>query len=350
MKDGLHKYLYGIKMDENANMNTTNTNVDSDSQSDNICTVNTQDNKNTDTVDVPRYEYDSIIISGGALHGILPLGAISYCIDRHMLDGIKTYVGVSSGAITCYLLSLGYSAIDMLVYIIQNNITEKMSKLNVYSMIDGNGALSFSVLQEHLEKMTIEKIGYFPTLKNMKDKYGVTLVFVTYNMTRKIKEYLSWETYPDLMCITALRMSAGFPFVFEKFKYGDSYYIDGGLCDNFPIEIAIKSKLHALCFLLKQNDEGPDVRSFNMIEYLYELIKVPINTILDMKEYTLLSNDIKIIKLVSGSFNILSVGMNSIIKLDMFSSGYQQCKEQLESLSGEVVEVNIGTVHTPLGN
>lgn len=194
-------------------------------------------------------------------------------------------------------------------------------------MMEGDGALSFGVLQEHLEKMTIDKIGYFPTLKNMKDNYGITLIFITYDLTKKLKVCLSYETYPDLSCITALRMSANFPLIFPRFKYKDSYYIDGGLCDNFPIEIAAQRGLRVLCFLLKQNEEESSTsRPFNMMEYLYDLVRIPINTILDMKIYT---PNCTIITLSCGCFNILNIGLNSITKLELFSSGYRQCKEQL---------------------
>lgn len=282
---------------------------------------------------VTSNEYDAVIISGGALYGILALGAINYSMEQHLLRDVHTYIGVSSGAITSYLLAIGYSPMDILVYMIQNQIIEKLSRFNLYSMMEGNGALSFSVLQEHLEKMTIDKIGYFPTLKNIKDKYNITLVFTTYNITKKEKVYLSYETHPDLMCITALRMTAGFPVIFERFRYGDGYYIDGGISDNFPIEVASRMGLRALCFLLKQNDENSviklgDVRdgTFNMIQYLYELIRVPINTILEMKHYP---SNCTIINLECYEFDVLNIGMNHITKLDMFSSGYRQAKNQL---------------------
>ena len=86
--------------------------------------------------------------------------------------------------------------------------------------------------------MTISKIGYLPTMKDIYSKFGKKLIFATYNLCQSKTEYLSHETYPDLPCITALHMTANLPLIFEKFLYNGSYYIDGGLADNFPIDLA----------------------------------------------------------------------------------------------------------------
>jgi hypothetical protein len=47
---------------------------------------------------------------------------------------------------------------------------EKMNDLNIVSMIQGRGAISFFNIQEQLEKMSISKIGYLPTLNDIKEK------------------------------------------------------------------------------------------------------------------------------------------------------------------------------------
>jgi hypothetical protein len=62
------------------------------------------------------------------------------------------------------------------------------------------------------------------------------------------------------------------------------------------------------------------------LEYIYELSRVPVNTILDMKERPC---NCTTVTLISEGFNVINAGLNSITKLDMFSSGYRQCKKQL---------------------
>jgi predicted patatin/cPLA2 family phospholipase len=273
-------------------------------------------------------EYDALLISGAALAGIFCLGGVDYAIRNHLLRDIHTYIGASSGSIMCYLYCIGYTSVEILRYIIANQITEKMSSINLVSMMEGFGALSFSVIQEHLEKMTINKIGYYPTMKNIKDRMGKTLIFSTYNFSTKETEYLSYETYPDLPCITACRMSANYPMIFEKYRYGDSFYIDGGISDNFPIEQAEIRGLKALCFLLKQPSGESEKTELNMLEYLYQLMRIPISRIMEMKKCP---ENCKVVNISSGDFKPFDMSITSSSKLNMFSQGYNQCKNQLEN-------------------
>jgi predicted acylesterase/phospholipase RssA len=34
-------------------------------------------------------------------------------------------------------------------------------------------------------------------------------------------------------------MSSNLPLIFENFKYGNNFYIDGGVSDNFAIDVGI---------------------------------------------------------------------------------------------------------------
>ena len=107
-------------------------------------------------------------------------------------------------------------------------------------MINGDGASSFASIHAELEKLTINKIGFLPTMQDLKDKFNAHLICVTYNITDDITEYLSYENYPHLPCLIAIKMSSNLPFIFENFKYGSKYYIDGGISDNFAIDLGDK--------------------------------------------------------------------------------------------------------------
>ncbi len=101
-----------------------------------------------------------------------------------------------------WLLAIGYTPIEITVYICSNQIMEKMNDFNIVSMIQGRWAISFFNIQEQLEKMSISKIGYLPTLNDIKEKMKKNLVCVTHNLTENRTEYLSWETQPHLPCVT----------------------------------------------------------------------------------------------------------------------------------------------------
>jgi len=52
--------------------------------------------------------------------------------------------------------------------------------------------------------MTIDKIGYLPTFKDIKEKYGKEFICVTYNLSYNKTEYLSYENNPNLPCLRTM--------------------------------------------------------------------------------------------------------------------------------------------------
>jgi predicted acylesterase/phospholipase RssA len=205
---------------------------------------------------------------------------------------------------------------------------EKMQHFNIVAMIQGRGASSFSNIQEHLEKMTIAKIGYLPTLNDLKEKLQKTLVCATYNLTENRTEYLSYDTHPNLPCITALRMSSNLPLIFETYRYGNSLYVDGAISDNFPIDIGEKMGEKVLGIVLNTygNHLNHDPET-NVLEFVYRLISINVGQLIKYK-IEKSSNKCKIINITDAysTIKVFEFNVDSSIKLDMFSHGYNFMK------------------------
>jgi len=278
--------------------------------------------------------YDTLVLSGESSRSFVTLGAIQYAFDNYLLKDLVNYVGTSSGSIICYLLAIGYTPIEIIVYICTNQLMEKMQHFNIVAMIQGRGATSFSNIQEQLEKMTISKIGYLPTLNDLKEKMNKILVCVTHNLTENRTEYLSWETYPHLPCITALRMSSNLPLIFENYRYGNSLYVDGGISDNFAIDIGEKMGEKILGIVLNSECASfSNDTEVNTLEFIYKLIYVPVIQAINHKiRLTSASNKCKIvnIKNVTANLKFFEFNVVSSTKLNMFSNGYEQMKENIE--------------------
>lgn len=279
--------------------------------------------------------YDTLVISGASAKGIIFLGGLQYLYDNYILNHIKTYIGTSIGSIICYLLVIGYTPIEIMVYISTHQLFEKMQAFDILGMVKGKGAFSFSLIQEELEKMSIEKIGYLPTLKSLKERYNKNFISVTYNLSENKTEYLSHENYPDLPCISAIRMSSNLPFVFENYKYGNSFYIDGGISNNFPIDIAQKYGNKILGLGLTHNKELENKENNmppnNILEYFYKLIFVPVSQYIELREQQIDIEKTKIIKLnYNGDLKVFNFNISSKNRLEMFSNGYQQIKDIME--------------------
>jgi NTE family protein len=302
----------------------------------NVEEINVEKNKENTNIDDKNIneniliDYDTLVLSGGSSKGIMTLGALQYLYDNFLIKNVKNYIGTSAGAMICYLLAIGYTPIEIIVYICKNQLLEKMQHFNIVAMINGVGAVSFNNIHEHLEKMTIEKIGYLPTISDLKTKFEKTFICATYNITEDKTEYISAETHPELPCLIALRMSSNLPLIFENYKYGNSFYIDGGISDNFPIDIGDKIGKKVLGILLSSKKENfnndPDV---NILEFIYKIMFIPISQITEHKILNS-SEKCKIIRLNYEKLKFFNFNINSKEKLELFSFGYSFIKDKLE--------------------
>jgi len=270
-------------------------------------------------------EYDTLVLSGGAAKGIILLGSLQYIVDNSLLENIQNYVGTSVGAVIGYLLAIGYKPTEIMVYICTNRIIEKMRGFDWVSMMNNQGALSFKLIQESLENMTLEKIGKFITLKELYEEFGKKLFCCTYNMSTKSTEYINHENSPDLPCLTALRMSANVPLLFEKFKYSDHYYIDGGISDNFPIVMGNKVGKNVIGIRLKRDNVQEVKDDIGTLEYVFELLYVPIEQSIEHRCNSVINN-CTIITILDKDSMMFNFNIETSTKLEMFSSGYQQTK------------------------
>lgn len=274
-------------------------------------------------------QFDTLVLAGGSGKGLVVLGALQYAFEQNFFNNIDTYIGTSSGAVLCFLLSIGYTPTEIIVYLCVNRFFEKVVHFNIVNMINDNGAITFAGFQEVLEKMTVSKIGRLPTLKEVYEKYNKTLIITTYNLSKQQVEYLSHENSPDLPCLVALRMSCNLPLIFERFNYNNNFYIDGGLVDNFPIDLAYKMGKKSLGILIDNTLEQNVTKYKNIVEYIYVLLSIPSKKYLEEKIKNKPENSF-VVELDCGNISNFDFSIDNIKKLDLFSTGYTQMKTELE--------------------
>ena len=276
-------------------------------------------------------EYDTLVLPGGGMKGFAILGAVQACIDKDILKNVKTYIGTSIGSRICYCLCIGYTPIEILTFLHLNKYIEKMKHFNIVDMMNGQGATNFNSVSDCLEKMTIEKIGKLLTLDMLKQQYGKSLISVTYNMTTCNTEYIGPENYPDIPCLTALRMSSNIPLVFERFKYMDNYDVDGGIADNFAIKYSSKNYPKSLGISLGIDQKNlKDVPSEGILSYILKLFQVTIHNHKPEHNYDNTTVIPIVFKDVFGSFDF-SLPIKA--RLDLFSNGYSDSKIFLENIN-----------------
>ena len=115
--------------------------------------------------------FDSLCLQGMSTKALMALGGIQFLQDSDRLSGVDKFLGTSSGAVVSFFLIIGYTPAELLSYICVHKVLEKLTHFNMVAMVNGGGAKSWSKIQETLEKMTIQKIGYLPTMKCLVDKF-----------------------------------------------------------------------------------------------------------------------------------------------------------------------------------
>jgi len=290
-------------------------------------------------------KYDCVVISGGHIKGLVVMGALEYCMNNSLIDA-DLWVGTSIGAIIAYFIVIGLSPIRILTYIIKyRDIFLEYSNIDFVKLSQNQGGVSYEKFQTMLEKVTIEETGCLYTLGKIKEKFGKTLVCCTYNYTKGVTEYLNPIDNPDIPAILACRMSSSVPFFFEKFKYNNCFYIDGGLQDNFPIDFPINNTLNMnkkkILGLNIKTESNPDSQH-KMHVFIENIIMIMMSSTANEK-IKIFKDKADIIQLNCPKVNIWDSVYHPKWMIDSFSSGYKQGTNYFENKSkpNEKIEEDI---------
>lgn len=303
-----------------------------------------------------------MILSGGGTKGLCSLGVLQYLQDSKRIDcsSVKRLVGTSIGAIICYFLAIGYSPIELVVYLCSHGVLESLTINNFDQIVSGEGIYDYQILRNVYEKMTLEKMDTIPTLNEVYTRFGKELVICTYNFTDRKTERLSYHTHPDLSCMDALRMSSNLPFIFSSFVYGDKEYIDGGVIENFSFSMlsSLSSMTEKEKIANKENKEKIEnkeeekeekeknivgiyldnqiVNSSNDKEYnrlspvldkIYAMLMIPTSEYEKQMIQTINHSYVDFITVSVQNVKIYTFKLPHTDKLELFSLGYNRAKE-----------------------
>jgi predicted acylesterase/phospholipase RssA len=281
--------------------------------------------------------YDTIVLSGSSVNSLVTLGSLHFLYENDLVNNVNTFIGTSSGSIISFLLAISYTPLEILTYISINRTFHQFINFDAVSAFRGGGATPYTFIQETLEKMTIAKIKTLPTLIYLKEKLGKILICSTYNVTSQKVEYLSYENYPDLPCLTAIRMSSNLPIIFENFDYNSCLYTDGVIADNFPIQLADSNpsykKIIGIWINKKTNTQtksNNDITN-NTMEFIYTMISELVNQNTKYK-IDRISKKSTILELTYNTLSFFNFNITSQQILNMFSEGYLQTKKMHEPI------------------
>ena len=278
--------------------------------------------------------FDSLCLQGMSTKALMALGGIQFLQDSDRLSGVDKFLGTSSGAVVSFFLIIGYTPIEIIICMNQNNLLNKLSNINILSLTQCTGGLDWSILHDFIEKHTYDKTDEYDfTLLELYSTFEKEIIIPVFNNSDKKTEYLSRETHPDLSCLSAIRMSSNLPLVFDRFKYNGCYYIDGGFGNNLPIDltnsgdIVFAVSLNKFCERVEPSEE----KKYSLFTTIIDILSlsVHINEKNSLKFLTKEEIHIDLIR-IPDILELFEFNISKTKILDVFSSGYQITKKYFD--------------------
>lgn len=301
-----------------------------------------------DTVAVPAPTEQSVglVLSGGGAKGIAEIGAIQALEDNDI--PIDYIAGTSMGAIVGGLYACGYTPAEMMemiaskgfgywstgtidpsltYYFLRQPQTPAFARLNVnLSRTDSAdttpGILPASLISPLPMNFAFMDLfaAYTAQCSSDFNKLFVPFRCVTSDITAKKKIVCRSGQLSD-----AIRASMSFPCVFAPIKMNGVYVYDGGLYDNFPVDvmredfapdIMIGVDVHA-------SDKGP--QPHNIITTIENMAQVK-------QDYSLPADEGVHVRVDVSEFSLLDWGKAK----ELYEIGYRRTMEMMDSIKSRV--------------
>jgi predicted acylesterase/phospholipase RssA len=177
---------------------------------------------------------DTLVLSSGGAHGFAHLGALSYLDVHGHLGGIRTYVGVSIGAVVAVLLAAGMS-IGAITRDFFETDPSSLQNPRVFNLIFfglDDGSRTMRKLQSILAALDVPPEC---TLRQMHERTGKNLAVGAVDVDAREFVLMDHITHPDVPVLSCLRASISVPFAFTPLRIGNRLFVDGALMDAAPM-------------------------------------------------------------------------------------------------------------------
>lgn len=182
--------------------------------------------------------YKNLCLSGGHVKAISLLGCIKRLDELGYLSSINQFIGSSAGSIVCLMICLSMKHDEMQKHVedllngqIMNIEVDSIFNItNTYGLDDGSG-----FVRAMRTIMETKEVNPDCTFIELAKATGKNLVVCGSNITKKKIEFFSVDTYPNMKVLDALRISVSIPIILQPVLFEESYYVDAGIFDNFPV-------------------------------------------------------------------------------------------------------------------
>ena len=267
----------------------------------------------------------NIVFSGGGVKGYSYIGVIKALEELDIINNIKNVAGTSIGSLFALLIVLKYTfnELNELCFNIDleqiNNISSDNILNFVYLMGIDDGSKCERILKILLKaKTSVTDI----TFKELYEYNNINLTINSARINDRKNIIYNHIKTPDFSVIMAIRMSISIPFIYTPVLYENNYYVDGGVTNNFLIELFKNEIENTLGFLIKDPDN-------NKISDIYEYIGSVFYSLIDTDREQMY-NKYNII-LLESEINSININIDENTKKILIDEGYNNTKDYLKN-------------------
>ena len=228
---------------------------------------------------------ENLALSGGGLKGIVYGGCFQALDECGILKNIKRLSGTSIGSVFGYSILLGFTPSQIQEMICKINLTF-LRDIHIDNILSFHNSFGFDTGNniENALRVITEKQGFSPdiTFDQLYRITGVEFIVVTTCVSERKKVPFSYKTHPNFSVVKAIRISCGFPIIFNATTIENDDYVDGCLMENTPISFFTGDGDidKTMAFLLNSNTTK---YTHTLPNYIYNLFLCMTETIAELQ-------------------------------------------------------------------
>lgn len=190
----------------------------------------------TDSATIPPImnKIDKMYLCGGGINVIAHIGVLSVLDEKQLLTKIKTWIGISAGALLCMAMRLGYTINEMKSFFLQFNFTQLLDPDDSIDNLIGNCGVDTGNKLLKLIIVLLKNKGF--TADTLFYELDHLVVFACDLNTGELIEF-SKEKTPNYPVAIAIRASMTYPLYFQPQICPQTGHllVDGGVITNYPL-------------------------------------------------------------------------------------------------------------------
>jgi predicted acylesterase/phospholipase RssA len=180
-----------------------------------------------------------MVFSGGGILGVSHIGVVAYVKNMIGLHHFLGFAGTSIGAFLAMILACGEQNPQQMFYWMTNPefFLQLVNSIHLPQIGKTYGVIPCKIGLTYIEKI-LES--YFPgashwSFLQLYERTGKSLCVATTNLSFSRVEYHSHYNTPSFNVAKSVYASMCVPFMCAPMEINGSFFVDGGILDNFPI-------------------------------------------------------------------------------------------------------------------